>query len=169
MASIKHTLDNNPINVCNMYKYLINLYKLDIIPIFKVEIKNKLNELVFIFEHATIIYNVNTKKWKIIINELNNTPVIESDNIDEILKITLESFNKNAIYNIHTVNNKKIHNLDQYHYYIFINNFIKNEKNFKFETYKKKSTYMPEELWCIINQYYKNSDIYYYDFLEQYL
>jgi hypothetical protein len=170
MDVVKYSLNNKPIGVCNMYSYLINLFKLKVIPIFRTEIKNKLNELVFIFKNATIIYYVDTKKWKITINDTNC--VFETYDINEILKITFELFNKNkpeVIYNIKTVNNNKIHNLNHYTYYMFINNFIKHEQKKCFETYKNNSKHMPEELWCIINKYYEHSDMCYYDFLDTFL
>lgn len=166
---VMYSLDDKPINVCNMYKFLINLFKLDIIPIFKTQINNKLNELVFIFTNATITYYVDKTIWEITIGDFNNKYVFESNNINEILKIALKLFSKNEVYNIHTVNNKKIHNLNQYNYYMFVNNFIKHEQNKYVNKYKKTIKYMPEELWHMINKYYEHSDIYYYDFLDTFL
>ena len=68
MATITHYMNNSPINIHNIYKYLISLFKIKVIPSFEVEIKY--DEINFIFTHATIRYNIYTKMWKSIINNM---------------------------------------------------------------------------------------------------
>lgn len=78
MSSDKYYINNTPINIYNLYKYMINLYKLGVIPEFKVHFNNDLSEIIFVTEYnnpkwekegtSIIIYNNNIKKWKSCIN-----------------------------------------------------------------------------------------------------
>jgi hypothetical protein len=186
-------MNNSPINIHNIYKYLISLFKIKVIPSFEVEIKY--DEISFIFTHATIRYNIYTKIWKSIINNnnyevlvktypylvkniisINNEIILKSNKIDDILEPTFSQFNLVLIdnnnidpRNMHTIDNKKIDNINNYSFYMFINNINRYELNTKFENYKKNVKYLPEELWCIINSYNKYDDMYYYNFLDMYL
>ncbi len=75
---IKHYINNNPISIYNLYKYMVNLYKLEVIPEFNVHFNNDLTEIIFLTEYnnnkwkhqgtSIITYNINTKKWKSCIN-----------------------------------------------------------------------------------------------------
>jgi hypothetical protein len=131
MHDIIHYINNKPISIYNIYKYLINLYKLDVIPLFKVEIHNKLTEAVFTFnydneKHSTIIYNTDSELWTIITNvqtidEIynnkyysylfnnqmigynNNMFIFQSYEINDILELAFTSFN--------SLNNIDIYNL----------------------------------------------------------
>ena len=79
--SIKHYMNNNPISIYNLYKYMVNLYKLGVIPEFNVHFNNDLTEIVFLTEYnnnkwnhqgtSIITYNINTKKWKACISTHN--------------------------------------------------------------------------------------------------
>ena len=172
MATITHYMNNSPINIHNIYKYLISLFKIKVIPSFEVDIKY--DEISFIFTHATIRYNIYTKMWESIIN--NNEIILKSNKIDDILESTFSPFNLVLIdnnnidpRNMHTVDKKTIDNINNYAFYMFINNINKYELNTKFENYKKNVKYLPEELWYIINSYNKYTDMYYYNFLDMYL
>ena len=75
---MNHFMNNHPINVHNLYKYMINLYKLGVIPEFNVHFNSDLTEMIFVTEYnstkwgqkgtSIITYNINKKKWKTCIN-----------------------------------------------------------------------------------------------------
>ncbi len=76
--SNKHYMNDYPISIYNLYKYMVNLYKLGVIPEFNVHFNNDLTEIIFLTEYdnnkwkhqgtSIITYNINTKKWKGCIN-----------------------------------------------------------------------------------------------------
>ena len=192
MSVLMHTLDNKPINPYNFYKYLCSLYRINIIPDFKVEIDNKLNELKFIFKHTTITYFVDINQWTSTVsinNDMYNYPylienkmiscdnnylILKSNNINDILEPTLGPFNQILDNidprNMYTNNkDKHIHNIDHSHYYMFINNLMRHEKKMQLDVLIQNMKPIPEELWDIINTYNKHSEIYYYDFLKQFV
>ncbi len=80
MSSTTYYINNQPINIYNLYKYMINLYKLGIIPEFNVHFNNDLTEIIFLTEYnntkwgingtSIIMYNINTNKWRACINTL---------------------------------------------------------------------------------------------------
>ncbi len=155
MTSIMHYNNNKQVCIYNIYKYLANLYKIGAIPEFKVEIHNKLTEVVFTFnynnKYSTIKYNTNSGIWTsytniLTLDEIYNNPdfsylfdnkmigyennmiILQSYDINDILEPSLTPFNNNQR-NLYDVNNTKLHNLDHRHYYMFINNLINNDKN----------------------------------------
>ena len=182
MSTIIHYMNNSPIDIHNIYKYLVSLFKIKVISSFDVEIKY--DEISFIFKHATIRYNIYTKIWESIINNNNNISnknqiILKSNKIDDILEPTFSPFTPVLIdnnyidpRNMNTIDKIQINNIDNYAFYRFINNLNKYELKTKFENYKKTANalqILPEELWCIIKSYNKYTDIYYYHFLDMYL
>ena len=83
MSSIKHYMNNKPINVYNLYKYMVNLYKLGIIPEFNVHFNGNLSEIIFVTEYnnpkwdiqgtSIIVYNIEFETWRGCINTQNLT------------------------------------------------------------------------------------------------
>ena len=119
MASNKHYINNEPLTIHNIYKYLITLYKLNAVPLFGVEFTDNLNEIIFKFIYddkwtkngiSEISYNIKTKIWANKNNILsmddlyykydylvsynmiinnNNYMMLESYSIDDILEPSL--------------------------------------------------------------------------------
>jgi len=79
-------MNNNPVNIYNIYKYLVNLFKIEVIPAFKVEIRNKLTEIIFTFNYnnkqSTIIYNTETKLWRSYTNVVSLNDIQSNNNYD---------------------------------------------------------------------------------------
>lgn len=78
MSVVKHYMNNNPISIHNLYKYMKYLYKNGTIPEFKVHFNGDLTEIIFLTEYnsekwgqegtSIITYNINQNKWKCCIN-----------------------------------------------------------------------------------------------------
>jgi hypothetical protein len=98
MSSNKHYMNMQPITIYNLYKYMINLYKLGVIPSFSVNFNTDLNEIIFTicyddikwdkYGTSVISYNINTRKWKTRLNTLsleelynNYNYLIENNNV----------------------------------------------------------------------------------------
>lgn len=162
MSSVIHYINNKSISIYNFYKYLACLYKSGVIPEFKVEICNKLTKIVFMFNYnnniqSTIIYNTNTGLWTSYTNVLkleeiynnldysylfdnkmigydNDMIILQSYDINDILEPSLTPFNKDQR-DLHDNSNKKLHNIDHRHYYMFITNLYNIDKCNKNITY----------------------------------
>ncbi len=191
-----HYMNNKPICIYNIYKYFVNLYKLGVIPEFKVEVKNNLTEVIFTFNYdnkrtSTIIYDTNTDSWISYTNVLslkeiysnpnfaylfekqmvgydNDMTILRSYDINDIIEPSLTPFS-DSLRNLTDVNNDKLHNINHRHYYMFINNLIKNDRNNIFNKYADAFENIPKEVWENVYQYYKPNDINYNDFIEEFL
>ncbi len=191
MTNHKYNMNNIPINISNIYKYLINLYKLEIIPYFNVEFNDDLTEIIFTFEYennnkwgkigtSTIMYNINTKLWTSRFNTMteNKYLVLQSEHIEDILEPSLNSFdikysnnNKYNLMNLVDVNNQEIHNIKYIYYYTFINNLIKTEKINSFNKYKLMNDSLYEHIWEKVYSNYEKSIkmLSFNSFLQEYI
>lgn len=161
----KYLMNKKPINIHNLYIFLSNLYKLGIIPNFNVDFNNDLTEINYVFEYnddkwerngtSTIMYNINTKLWTSRFNTTTTNSkyiILQSLNIEDILEQSLNSFD---IKNIESVNNKELHNVKYYNYYVFINNLMKEDQTSHFNKYKQMNDNLHEHLWDKIYNSYK--------------
>ncbi len=205
MASIKHYITGNSINIHNFYKYMCNLFISNGIPSFVVSFDNNLNNIIYTIVYnnqfgkngtSKIIYNIYTKKWSSHINtitydeiysnyyyliennmvsfdNINQTIILESYNIDDILEPSLNPLNNN-LRNIINVDNTIIHNVSQQQFYLFIKNLLNYEEYSKFKnTWNKIETkiLLPIEISNNIYKFYSNSnhDFNFYKFNFEYL
>lgn len=140
MSSVMHYMNNHPVSICNIYKYLANLFKIGVIPEFKVEIQNGLTECMFSFNYgeekiSIIKYYTETEIWKsytnvisiddinsnynnysyLIDNDMisveNGVIIFQSDDINDILEPSLNPFNP-VIVNNNYVNPRILYDID---------------------------------------------------------
>ncbi len=196
-------MNNIPVSIYNIYKYLASLHKIGFIPEFKVEIRNNLTEAVFTFKYdedrqSTITFDTNTQAWTSYTNVMsldeiyhnsnfaylfeekmigydNETymAILRSYDINDILEPSLTPFYINSNINLRDIQDKnktKLHNLNYRHYYMFINNLLKNDKNMIFDKYKEEiNNNIPNEMWNNIYQYYNPDDMNFNDFIEEFI
>jgi hypothetical protein len=72
MSYLEYYMNNNRLNIHNIYKYLVNLHKINVIPYFEVSFNDTKDEITFTFNYnnefdrcgtSKIIYNIYTKIW----------------------------------------------------------------------------------------------------------
>ena len=118
MSSIKHYMNNEPISIHNIYKYLVNLLKIKVIPYFMVSINNTKDEITFTFNYTDIkfgkfgqsklIYNIYTQIWTSTFNTTSFNTICK--NYDYLIKANMVSINN--IVNNNIVINLQSKNID---------------------------------------------------------
>jgi hypothetical protein len=159
MNSTSHYFNNQPLSIYNLYKYLSNLYKLNIIPSFEVDICDNLENIIFTFYYkygtSQIKYNIHNKKWRSLFNTISferflyecnkyyyyiiiNKDINISRNNDYIMlessnidDILEPSLNKfdSSYINIYSTNNIRLNNLIESDFYVFINKIMQIDYN----------------------------------------
>jgi hypothetical protein len=116
MSAAKHYMNNEPISIHNIYKYLVNLLKIKVIPYFMVSINNTKDEITFTFNYTDIkfgkfgksklIYNIYTKIWTSKFNTTSFNTICK--NYNYLIKANMVSIdnivNNNIVINLQSQN-----------------------------------------------------------------